>query len=85
MIRPTKNNVLVELQEKTKETKSGIILTSADRDEANKGLVIEVGPDSKEVKNGDTILPNWNAARKVIYDEKEYYIISEEEIVLVFE
>lgn len=85
MIKPIKKNVLVELQEKSKETASGIILTSADRDEVSKGLVIETGPDVTEVKSGDMVMPNWSAARKVNYNDKEYYIVSEEEIVIVFE
>jgi co-chaperonin GroES (HSP10) len=85
MIKPIKKNVLVELQEKSKETASGIILTSADRDEVSKGLVIETGPDVTEVKSGDMVMPNWSAARKVNYNDKEYYIVPEEEIVIVFE
>ena len=85
MIKPIKKNVLVELQEKSKETSSGIVLTSADRDEVSKGLVIETGPDVTEVKSGDMVMPNWSAARKVNYNDKEYYIVSEEEIVIVFE
>jgi co-chaperonin GroES (HSP10) len=85
MIKPIKKNVLVELQEKSKETESGIILTVADRDEVSKGLVVEIGPDVTEVKIGDMVMPNWSAARKVSYIDKEYYIVPEEEIFIVFE
>lgn len=85
MIKPIHKNVIVELQEKSKETASGIILTSADRDEVSKGLVVEIGPEVTEVKTGDMIMPNWSAARKVLFDDKEYYIVSEDEIVIVFD
>lgn len=84
MLRPIKNNVLVELLEKEKVTSSGIVLSSADSDEASRGKVIALGPDVEIVKEGNTILPNWNAARKTKYENTEYYIVSEDEIVLIF-
>ena len=84
MLRPIKNNVIIELIEKEKITGSGIFLSSADPLEANKGKVVSLGPDTEMVKEGDTVLPNWNAARKTKYDGIDYYIVSEDEIVLIF-
>ena len=84
MLRPIKNNVIVELIEKEKVTNSGIVLSSADPAEANKGKVLSLGPDVEVVKEGDMVLPNWNAARKAKYDGVDYYIVSEDEIVLIF-
>ena len=84
MLRPIKNNVIVELIEKEKVTSSGIVLSSADPVEANKGKVVSIGPDVEMVKEGDMILPNWNAARKAKYNGIDYYIVSEDEIVLIF-
>ena len=84
MLKPIKNNVIVELIEKEKVTSSGIVLSSADPVEANKGKVISVGPNVDLVKEGDIILPNWNAARKAKYNGTDYYIVSEDDIVLMF-
>jgi co-chaperonin GroES (HSP10) len=84
LLRPIKNNVIVELIEKEKVTSSGIVLSSADPVEANKGKVVSLGPDVEMVKEGDMILPNWNAARKAKYNGIDYYIVSEDEIVLIF-
>jgi co-chaperonin GroES (HSP10) len=84
LLRPIKNNVIVELIEKEKVTNSGIVLSSADPAEANKGKVLSLGPDVEMVKEGDMVLPNWNAARKAKYDGVDYYIVSEDEIVLIF-
>lgn len=84
MLKPIKNNVIVELIEKEKVTSSGIVLSSADSDEASRGKVISLGPDVTEIKEGDIVLPNWNAARKTKYENTEYYIVSEKEIVLIF-
>ena len=85
MLRPIKNNVIIELIEKEKITGSGIVLSSADPVEANKGKVVSLGPDVEMVKEGDMILPNWNAARKAKYNGIDYYIVSEDEIVLIFD
>lgn len=84
MLRPIKNNVAVELIEKEKVTSSGIVLSSADPVEANRGKVVSLGPNVELVKEGDLVLPNWNQARKIKYDNKDYYIVSENEIVLIF-
>lgn len=86
MILPTKKNVAVKLVEKEKVTMSGIILKSADPNEANKGLVASIGSDVTVVSVGDTVLPNWNAnIGKVTYEDEEYYIIPEKEIVAVYD
>jgi co-chaperonin GroES (HSP10) len=85
LLRPIKNNVIVELIDKEKVTSSGIVLPSADPVEANKGKVVSLGPDVEMVKEGDMVLPNWNAARQIKYNEFEYYVVSEDDIVLIFE
>lgn len=85
MLRPIKNNVIVELIEKEKTTASGIVLTSADSDEASRGKVLEIGPDVLDVQQGQIVMPNWNKARKTKYEDKEFYIVPENEIVLIFE
>jgi chaperonin GroES len=86
MIKPVRKNVLVELIEKEKVTESGIILSSADPAEANKAKVIAVGSEVTEVQLDDMVLPNWNKAWKCkLADQDNYYMISEDEIVLVFE
>jgi co-chaperonin GroES (HSP10) len=75
----------MELIEKENVTESGIVLTSANSEEASRGLVLAIGPNVLDVKEGDTVLPNWNQARKVKHDNKEYFIVSEKEIVLIFD
>jgi chaperonin GroES len=85
LLRPIKNNVIVELIEKEKTTASGIVLTSADSDEASRGKVLEIGPDVLDIQQGQIVLPNWNKARKTMYENKEFYVVPENEIVLIFE
>ena len=85
MLKPIKNDVIVELIEKEKVTSGGIILKRADPNEVNKALVLTVSDKVTLVEVGQTILPNWNAARAVKYLEKDLYVVSEDEIVLIFE
>jgi co-chaperonin GroES (HSP10) len=79
MIKPTRNNVLVERLENKKETASGIILKSSDEPEF--GLVLAVGPEVEQVSIEDKVLVNWNQATP--FDDK--YIIAEDNIIAVIE
>lgn len=85
MLRPIKNNLLVELIQKEKITKSGIVLSVADRDEVNRGVILAVGPEVLDLKVGDNILPNWNAGRQTKYENQDLWIVNEDDVVLVFE
>ena len=85
MITPLKDRVIIELIEKETATASGIVLSSADPSEANRGKVIAVGQEVLDVVVGDVILANWNKATKSKVDQDEFYIIKEEDIIAVFE
>ena len=37
------------------------------------------------LKEGDLILPNWNKARLAKYEKTDFYIVSEDDVVLIFE
>lgn len=85
MLKPIKNNVIVKLIEKEKVTASGIVLANADRDEVDRGEVIAVGPKCEDVQVGHIILANWNSATKAKHEDVDYWIVPEEEVVLIFE
>jgi co-chaperonin GroES (HSP10) len=85
MLKPIRKNIVVELLEKEKVTEAGIILTSADPAEVSKGLVLAVGNDCEEIKVGDVILPNWQKARPTKFEGTDFYIVNEDDVVLVFE
>ena len=85
MLKPIKNNLIVELIEKEKITQSGIVLSSADPTEASKGKVLKIGPEVLDVKEGDTILPDWNKARLTKFMDTDFYVISEDNVVLIFD
>jgi len=85
ILKPIKSNVILELLEKEKVTSGGIILQKADPTEANRGLVVAIGPEVTDIVLGQEVLPNWNAARKMKFGEQNLYVVDEEEIVLIFE
>jgi len=85
MLKPIKNKVIVQLIEKETVTLSGIILSSADPSEANRGVVVAIGDEVTDVQVGEVILPNWNKAVKTKVGMDEFYIVEQEDIVLVFE
>lgn len=85
MLKPIKKNIVVELIEKEKVTSSGIILTSADPAEVSRALVLSVGNDCEDIKVGDVILPNWQKAKPTKFEGEDFYIVNEDDVVLVFE
>jgi chaperonin GroES len=84
-LKPLGKKVILELIEKEKVSAGGIVLAKADPTEANRGTVIAIGPEVTEVAVGEQVLPNWNAAKKTKMDDQDFYFISEDDIVLVFE
>ena len=85
MLKPIRKNIVVELLEKEKVTEAGIILTSADPAEVSKGVVLAIGDECLDIKVGDTILPNWQKARPTKFEGTDFYIVNEDDVVLVFE
>ena len=87
VLQPIKSKILVQLEnmEKEKILDSGIILTTKDPNEAQRGKVIAVGPDVEYVKIGDSILPNWNTASPTRYEKEDYYLVKEEDVVMIIE
>jgi len=85
MLRPIKKNIIVKIIEKERVTKSGIILKSADPAEVNRAEVIAIGSDVTLIEVGQQILPNWNQARPSKFDNEDFFVVSEDDVVLIFE
>lgn len=70
-------------REKKKVRDSGLILTVGE--ETTSGLVVAVGPDVTLVEPGEIIFLNWAKASKVRLDGEDYYVVEEDELVMVYE
>jgi co-chaperonin GroES (HSP10) len=87
MLKPIKSKILIQLKDMEKEEvlSSGIVLTTIDRDVAQLATVLAVGPEVEYVKVGDSILPNWNAAEETKFEKEKYFLVKEEEVVMIVE
>ena len=85
MLKPIKKNIIIQVIEKEKVTSSGIILKSSDPAEVNKATVLKVGKDVTMIEEGQVILPNWNKAIPTKFDGESYFIVNEDDVVLIFE
>jgi len=84
-MKPLKNFVLVtEIQTDNKKTESGIILTQSVATGAAPGLVLEVGADVTELKQGDKIALDWAKGLPVTIEETKCIIIDAEFIRAIY-
>ena len=93
-LRPLKDRVLVEPVEDAETVKGGIIIPDSAKEKPQEGIVIAVGKGKldkngklipMEVKKDDKVLmPKYGGSDFKIND-KEYKIISEEDIVAIIE
>lgn len=78
-----KKLAVIKLKSET-TTESGLILTKG-VDSIDKAKVVAVGPEVKDVKVGETVLINWNKSSQTTIDNIPIYILSEEDVVGVFD
>ena len=55
-IEPLGEMVLIELEQAAEKTASGLMLPEAAREKMNVGTVVAAGPESENVKAGDTLV-----------------------------
>lgn len=88
-IKPINRRVLVErIEEEVK--KGGIIIPDTAKEKPQKGKIIEVAKVSKEdepipVKKGDKILFAKYAGTEIEVDDKDYIIMTDDDILAVIE
>jgi co-chaperonin GroES (HSP10) len=85
MLRPIKKNIIVKLIEKETVSKGGIIMAGPDAQEASKGKVLAIGKEVELVQVGEIILPNWQKAKPTKFEKEDFYIVNEDDVVLIFE
>lgn len=93
MIKPLSDRVLIKMKENEETTKSGIILAGSNKEKPQIAEVIEVGPgkeiDGKlqtmNVKKGDKVIVSKYAGTEVKYENEEYIIVSQDDILAIVE
>ncbi len=92
-LQPLSDNIVVLPQKQEEKTKSGIILPdSISKEKPQIGEVISVGPgkllqDGKrqqmQVKKGDKVLFSKYSPQEIKIDDKEYYILREDDVLAI--
>ncbi|GAA0180705.1 co-chaperone GroES [Clostridium sediminicola] len=92
-IRPLGDRVVIKSLEAEEKTKSGIVLMGSAKEKPQEAEVVAVGPggivDGKEivmeVKVGDKVLYSKYAGTEVKYDNVDYVILKQSDILAVVE
>ena len=94
MIKPLNDRVLIKMVEAEETTKSGIILTSSAQEKPQIAEVVEIGPGGKDengikvemqVKKGDKVITSKYSGTEVRYENVDYIIVRQSDILAVVE
>ena len=93
MIKPLGSRVLIKMKEGEETTKSGIILAGRAQEKPQIAEVIEIGPgeiiegkqETMNVKKGDNIIISEYAGTKIKYNQEEYIIVKQDDILAIVE
>lgn len=92
MIKPLGDRVVIEVVDQEETTESGIVLPESAKEKPQEGKVIAVGTGkltdngervALEVAEGDRVIYSKYAGTEVKYDNKEYLILRESDILAV--
>jgi chaperonin GroES len=80
---PLANRVLVEREEQSNTTASGIIIPDTAKQKPLQGKVIAVGPDAKEdgITEGDTVVFADFSGMEITIEGSEYLILLSKEVL----
>lgn len=88
-IKPLEDRVVLQQKPAEETTKSGIILPDSAKEKPQEAVVVAVGPGRIDngknipiqVKEGDTVIYSKYAGTQIKFDEEEYTIVSEKDII----
>ena len=87
MIKPLADRVLIKMIESEETTKSGIILSSGSKEKPQVAKVIAVGPGTEKIKmyikEGDKVIINKYSGTEVKYEDTEYTIVKQEDVLAI--
>ena len=79
--KPLGERVFIRFKEELEKTAGGIYIPDAAKEKPQKGVVMAIGKDVKELKAGDEVLFDKYAGSKIKIDNEDYLICKEEEIL----
>ena len=93
MIKPVADRILIKMKEGEETTKSGIILSASAKEKPQIAEVIEVGPGGNVdgnnvemyIKKGDKVIVSKYSGTEVKYEDTEYTIVKQEDVLAIVE
>ena len=79
-LKPLKDRIVAKVENPAEKTASGILLGDA-KEKSAYAVVESVGPEVKEVKEGDKIVYKEYSTTEVKVDETDYIILKEEDVL----
>ncbi|MDY5576356.1 MAG: co-chaperone GroES [Lachnospiraceae bacterium] len=88
-LRPLGDKVVLQHKPAEEKTQSGIILPDSAKEKPQEAIVIAVGPGKDkvemQVKEGDEVIYSKYAGTDVKFEEDEYVIVSQDDIIAIVE
>ncbi|MBI1823335.1 MAG: co-chaperone GroES [Nitrospirae bacterium] len=85
VFKPLKDRVFVSYSEESEKSAGGIYIPDSAKEKPQRGKVESIGLEVKSVKAGDQVLFDKYSGSKIHFEDKEYLIIKEEDILGIFE
>lgn len=93
MLKPLADRVLIKMVETEETTKSGIILSAGAKEKPQIAEIVAVGPgietEDKKIKmyveKGQRVIINKYSGTEVKYENQEYIIIKQDDILAIVE
>lgn len=83
--KPLKERVFVSYSEEQERTSGGLYIPDAAKEKPQRGRIEAIGGDVKGVKVGDEVLFDKYSGSKISFNDTDYLIIKEEDILGVIE
>jgi chaperonin GroES len=92
-LKPLGDRVVLQQQKAEEKTQSGIFLPESAKEKPQTAIVVAVGPGKEEkgqvsamqVQVGDKVIYSKYAGTEVKYEEEEYIIVGQNDIIAVVE
>lgn len=80
--------MILQQQKPEEKTQSGIILPDSAKEKPQEALVVAVGPGEEtkmQVKEGDKVIYSKYAGTEVKFEDEEYIIVGQKDIIAIVE
>lgn len=89
MMKPINDRVVVKPATAEEKTKGGIIIPDTAKEKPQRGEIVAVGPgkdgNAMTVKKGDVVLYGKYAGQELNYQEVDYLIMREDDVLVILD